>query len=149
MIIVTKHCLHKYYLHCGQKISKQKLEDDKEKQKIITILNAAREIDIPPKFKIRSLINNEFEPAKYFYHEIEGIVLVVIQSANNTVIKTCYRYDDRKIKGEEDNPKPLYIPIPKTKRKRAKLQHVEARVCPKCDTKVRITKYEQHIKDCG
>lgn len=135
-IKVCAHAIEKY-LRVIKAIPKSSLEGNLDKQinkareDLINILKNSKEIDIPESCKVLSLVNNNFEEARYLYSSKDSILIVL--NKDKTSIITCYEYYP------ESSQKEIIAKAKKT----LKIEQIKSKYHKKLEIKKSKSKYNE------
>ena len=93
-IEVSKHAVERYLTLKGIKHELKNALYKQTQNEILNLYKNAEEIEIPESCKVLSLLNNNFQGAKYFYNRKRSILIVTNES--QTKVLTCYPYNPDK-----------------------------------------------------
>jgi len=93
-IEVTKHAVERYLALKKAKHKSKNFTHKQTQNELLVLYQNSEEIEIPESCKVLSLLNNNFQGAKYFYNRKNSILIVTNEA--QTRILTCYLYDPAK-----------------------------------------------------
>jgi hypothetical protein len=93
-IEVSKHAAERYLTLKGIRYELKNALYKQAQNEILNLYKNAEEIEIPESCKVLSLLNNNFQGAKYFYNRKRSILIVTNES--QTKVLTCYPYNPDK-----------------------------------------------------
>ena len=95
-IEVSRHAVERYLTLKGIKQEPKNSVYKQAQNEILNLYKNAEEIEIPESCKVLSLLNNNFQGAKYFYNRKRSVLIVTNES--QTKVLTCYPYNPDKSK---------------------------------------------------
>lgn len=99
IVAVTNHAIDQFRKRIiGGKKHKRHASDDEIRETILRCIAAAVPVEIPTRFKIKSLLTNDGIPAVYLWHGPRQIMFVV---SPDSVVMTCYPMDRARL---QDRP---------------------------------------------
>jgi len=94
LIEVSRHAIERYLTLKGIKPESKDAVYKQIQNEILNLYRNAEEIEIPESCRVLSLLNNNFQGARYFYNRKRSILIVTNES--QTKVLTCYSYNPDK-----------------------------------------------------